>query len=87
MRAHIAETDLLNQTFFNRKGNAFVQEMDWNCGLVVCNYAVGGNLPFADMYQVIWYDMYQVRHLDKYEGIGNQQNSKINKWQNLQVKP
>ena len=30
----------------------FVQELDWYCGLVVCNYAVGGNLPSGDMYQV-----------------------------------
>ena len=32
--------------------NVPAQEMDWNCGLVVCNYAVGGNIPSGDMYQV-----------------------------------
>ena len=30
----------------------FVQELDWYCGLVVCNYATGGNLPSGHMYQV-----------------------------------
>ena len=32
--------------------NVPAQDMDWNCGLVVCNYAVGGNIPSGDMYQV-----------------------------------
>ena len=37
----------------------FVQELDWYCGLVVCNYATGGNLPSGDMYQV-WSTRYNI---------------------------
>ena len=31
---------------------AIQQDLDWYCGLVVCNYAVGGNTPAGEMYKV-----------------------------------
>ena len=37
---------------FNYGLQQFVQELDWYCGLVICNYAVGGNLANDEMYQV-----------------------------------
>ena len=39
------------------------QDLDWNCGLVVCNYAVGGNTPAGKMYKVrcTSYEMYIVQ--------------------------